>query len=112
VSGGGAEPEYILVTSIFDCVKAPAAELAALYYECRETETAYDEMKTHFKEAGGALRSKTLGMAKQRVYVFFAGALYYKEHAASCGGEAFARWWHLSFHALLPPRLRSDLFNK
>lgn len=66
----GAESKYILVTSILDWRKAPAVELAALYHERWEIEMAYDEMKTHLKEAGGALRSKTPELAKQEFYGF------------------------------------------
>ena len=65
-----AESKYILVTSILDCQKAPAVELAALYHERWEIEMAYDEMKTHLKTAGGALRSKTPELVKQEFYGF------------------------------------------
>lgn len=66
----GAEAKYILVTSILDWQKAPAVELAALYHERWEIEMAYDEMKTHLKAAGGALRSKTPDLVKQEFYGF------------------------------------------
>jgi len=41
-----AEPVYRLVTTILDPEKAPAKELAALYHERWEVETALDELKT------------------------------------------------------------------
>ena len=54
-----AEPIYRLVTTILDHAKAPAQELAALYHERWEIETALDEMKTHLRGADIVLRSKT-----------------------------------------------------
>lgn len=44
-----AEPLYRLVTTILGYAKAPAAELAALYHERWEIETAFDELKTHLR---------------------------------------------------------------
>jgi len=46
-----AEPSYRLVTTILDHHAAPAAELAALYHERWEIETALDELKTHLRGA-------------------------------------------------------------
>ena len=45
------EPLYRLVTTLFDPAAAPAEELAALYHERWETETALDELKTHLRGA-------------------------------------------------------------
>ncbi len=42
-----AEPLYRLITTILDHEQAPAKELAALYHERWEIETALDELKTH-----------------------------------------------------------------
>ena len=47
----GAEPIYRLATTILDPGKAPAEELAALYHERWEIETAFDELKTHLRGA-------------------------------------------------------------
>ncbi|HJU14960.1 MAG TPA: transposase domain-containing protein [Stellaceae bacterium] len=55
----GAEPLYRLVTTILDPDLAPARELAALYHERWEIETAPDELKTHLRGARIVLRSKT-----------------------------------------------------
>ena len=41
-----AEPVYRLVTTVLDPTQAPANELAALYHERWEVETALDELKT------------------------------------------------------------------
>ena len=64
----GAEPIYRLVTSILDHEKAPAKELAALYHERWEIETALDELKTHLRGAKIALRSKTPDLVRQEFY--------------------------------------------
>ena len=55
----GAESLYRLITTILDHEQAPAKELAALYHERWEMETALDELKTHLRGAQIVLRSKT-----------------------------------------------------
>lgn len=65
-----AEPSYRLVTTILDHNAAPAAELAALYHERWEIETALDELKTHLRGAQIVLRSKTPDLVKQEFYGF------------------------------------------
>jgi hypothetical protein len=65
-----AEPSYRLVTTILDHRVAPAAELAALYHERWEIETALDELKTHLRGAQVVLRSKTPDLVKQEFYGF------------------------------------------
>ena len=64
----GAEPLYRLATSILDPEEAPAAELAALYHERWEIETALDELKTHLRGARIVLRSKTPELVRQELY--------------------------------------------
>jgi hypothetical protein len=64
----GAEPLYRLVTTIRDPNQAPAAELAALYHERWEIETALDELKTHLRGARIVLRSKTPDLVRQEFY--------------------------------------------
>lgn len=54
-----AEPLYRLLTTLLDDTEAPAAELAALYHERWEIETALDEFKTHLKGPSLRLRSNT-----------------------------------------------------
>ena len=65
---GGAEPLYRLITTILDPEAAPATELAALYHERREIETAFDELKTHLRGAKIVLRSKTPELVIQEFY--------------------------------------------
>ena len=48
--------------------KRPAAELAALYHERWEIETALDELKTHLRGAKIVLRSKTPDLVRQEFY--------------------------------------------
>ncbi len=64
----GSEPIYRLATTILDAGKAPAGELAALYHERWEIETAFDELKTHLRGAQIVLRSKTPDLVRQEFY--------------------------------------------
>ena len=59
---------YRLVTTILDPTVAPAEELAALYHERWEIETAFDEFKTHLRGARVVLRSKTPSLVIQEIY--------------------------------------------
>ena len=63
-----AEPIYRLLTTILDPEKAPAHQLAALYHERWEIETALDELKTHLRGARIVLRSKTPDLVRQEFY--------------------------------------------
>ena len=64
----GSEPIYRLATTILDPDKAQAEELAALYHERWEIETAFDELKTHLRGAKIVLRSKTPDLVRQEFY--------------------------------------------
>jgi IS4 transposase len=64
----GAEPIYRLITTILDPELAPAHELAALYHERWEIETALDELKTHLRGTRIVLRSKTPDLVRQEFY--------------------------------------------
>jgi len=63
-----SEPMYRLATSILEAEQAPAQELAALYHERWEIETALDELKTHLRGARIVLRSKTPDLVRQEFY--------------------------------------------
>ncbi len=63
-----AEPVYRLITTILDPKQASAEELAALYHERWEIETALDELKTHLRGAQIVLRSKTPELVQQEFY--------------------------------------------
>ena len=64
----GAEPLYRLTTTVLNQEKAPAEQLAALYHERWEIETAFDELKTHLRGARIVLRSKTPDLVRQEFY--------------------------------------------
>jgi hypothetical protein len=67
--GRPAQPApYRLLTSILDPDAAPAAELAALYAQRWEFETALDELKTHQRGPGVILRSRSPDMIAQEVW--------------------------------------------
>lgn len=51
-----------------DPEKAPAGELAALYHERWEIETAFNELKTHMRGAKIVLRSETPALVRQEFY--------------------------------------------
>ena len=63
-----AEPLYRLLTTVLDAEDAPARELAALYHERWEIETAFDELKTHLRGARIVLRSKTPELVRQEFW--------------------------------------------
>ncbi len=58
---------YRLLTTLRDPRAAPAAELAALYHERWEIETAYDEIKTHLLGRPPLLRGKKPELVRQEI---------------------------------------------
>jgi Insertion element 4 transposase N-terminal/Transposase DDE domain len=64
----GSEPFYRLITTILGPEQAPAEQLAALYHERWEIETAFDELKTHLRGSNIVLRSKTPDLVRQEFY--------------------------------------------
>lgn len=69
VTGSGDEPTtYRLLTTILDPDEASGAELAALYPERWEFETALDELKTHQRSPRMVLRSKMPDGVIQEAY--------------------------------------------
>ena len=63
-----AEEVYRLITTILDPEHAPATELAALYHERWEIETAFGELKTHLRGSRIVLRSKNPELVLQECY--------------------------------------------
>ncbi len=63
-----SESIYRLVTTILDPADAPAEELAALYHQRWDVETALDELKTHLRGRRIVLRSKTPDLVRQEFY--------------------------------------------
>lgn len=68
LEGSGSKEIYRLVTTILDAEAAPAQELAALYCQRWEIETALDELKTHLRGSRIQLRSKTPDLVRQEFY--------------------------------------------
>jgi hypothetical protein len=65
-----SEPRYRLATTVLDPGRAPAQELAALYHERWEIESALGELKTRLVGAGIVLRSRTPELVRQEFYGF------------------------------------------
>lgn len=65
---GAPEEIYRLITNILDPRQAPAGELAALYPQRWEIETALDELKTHLRGQRIVLRSKRPELVRQEFY--------------------------------------------
>jgi len=64
----GGDKKYRLMTTILDDKEAPAEDLAGLYSERWEIETAFDEFKTHLRGRKTILRSKQPDLVKQEIY--------------------------------------------
>lgn len=64
------DTRYRLVTTLLDPAEAPAAELAALYGERWEIESALDELKTHQRGPGVVLRSKSPEGVRQEAWAY------------------------------------------
>ena len=64
----GSQEVYRLLTTILDHEGAPSDELAALYHERWEIETALDELKTHLRGSRIQMRSKTPELVRQEFY--------------------------------------------
>jgi hypothetical protein len=84
---------YRLVTTLLEPARAPAAELAALYHERWEMETAFDELKTHLRGGQRVLRSKTPELVRQEAWGFLLAhfALRALMHEAALGALPRAR---------------------
>ncbi len=66
------EQRYRLITTLLDPEQAPAAELAALYPQRWEFESALDELKTHQRGPRVVLRSKSPDGVYQETYAHLA----------------------------------------
>jgi len=83
------EPSYRIITTILDPKAAPAKELAALYTERWEIESAFDELKTHLRGRQMLLRSKTPDLVRQEFYGLLLAhfAIRGLMHEAAVGAE-------------------------
>jgi hypothetical protein len=84
---------YRLVTTVLEPDRARAAELAALYHERWEMETAFDEFKTHLRGRQRVLRSKTPDLVRQEAWGFLLAhfAIRSLMHEAALGALPRAR---------------------
>jgi len=89
----GPSTRYRLVTTLLEPARAPATELATLYHERWEIETAFDELKTHLRGAQRVLRSKTPDLVRQETWGFLLAhfALRALMHEAALGALPRAR---------------------
>ncbi|MDD4616744.1 MAG: IS4 family transposase [Alphaproteobacteria bacterium] len=65
---GAKKTSYRLATSLLDPDQAPAEDLAHLYQQRWEIETAFDEFKTHLRGSRLCLRSKTPELVEQEFF--------------------------------------------
>ena len=88
-----AARSYRLVTTVLEPKRAPAEELATLYHERWEIETAFDEFKTHLRGEQRVLRSKTPDLVRQEAWGFLLAhfALRALMHDAALGAFPRAR---------------------
>jgi hypothetical protein len=61
---------FRLVTTLLDHQRAPAAGLAALYHERRESENGYAGLRTRLRGAAFILRSRSPELARQELFAF------------------------------------------
>ena len=81
------------MTTVLEPGRAPAEELAALYHERWEMETAFDEFKTHLRGGQRVLRSKTPELVRQEAWGFLLAhfAIRAMMHEAALGTLPRAR---------------------
>ena len=78
---------YRLVTTLASPEEAPAAELAALYAERWEFESALDELKAHQRGPRVVLRSKTPEGARQEAWGYLCAHYAIRALMASAAGD-------------------------
>jgi hypothetical protein len=89
-AAGEGETTYRLLTTILDPKRAPAGQLAALYPERWEIETALDELKTHQRSPRVVLRSKMPDGVTQEAYGYLCVhyAIRWLMHSVAQGARA------------------------
>jgi hypothetical protein len=89
-SAGDEETTYRLLTTIVDPKRAPAADLAALYPQRWEFETALDELKSHQRSPRVVLRSKMPDGVTQEAYGYLCVhyAIRWLMHSVAQGARA------------------------
>jgi hypothetical protein len=68
--GDAAPASYRLITNLLDPTEAPARDIAEAYHLRWRIETAFDELKSHERSPGVALRSKSPDLVRQEVWAY------------------------------------------
>jgi hypothetical protein len=68
--GNGRDELIALITTIVDPAQATAEELASVYHERWEEETAIDQLKTHLRGPDRVLRSRLPDLAYQEIWAY------------------------------------------
>ena len=68
--GNGTGEVIVLLTTILDPDEAGAEELADVYHQRWEEETANDQLKTHLRGPGRILRSRLPDLARQEIWAW------------------------------------------
>jgi hypothetical protein len=98
---------YRLVTTLLDPDAAPAAELAALYGQRWEFESALAELKTHQRGPGVVLRSKSAEGVRQEVWAYLCTHYAIRALMAGAAQDRGVDPDRLSFTATLAAARRS-----
>src|SRR5680860_1288170 len=101
------DTRYRLLTTILDPAAAPADELAALYAERWEIETALDELKTHQRGARVVLRSKTPDGVRQEAWGYLCTHYAIRALMATAAGDRNVDADRVSFTRALHAARRS-----
>lgn len=103
----GFQPQVVL-TSLLDAEKYPAAEIAELYHERWELEIGYDEIKTHALEREEAIRSKSPERVAQEVWGLAVAYNLVRHEMAAVAEKCRVAPRRISFRGAL--RLIRDLY--
>jgi transposase IS4-like protein/DDE family transposase len=102
-----ADGRYRLVTTILNPDDAPAAELAALYAERWEFESALDELKSHQRGPRVVLRSKAPEGVRQEAWGYLCTHYAIRALMATAAGDAGVDPDRISFTRALQAARRS-----
>jgi hypothetical protein len=102
-----ADTRYRLVTTILDPDEAPAAELAALYAQRWEFESALDELKSHQRGPRVVLRSRAPEGVRQEAWGYLCTHYAIRALMATAAGDGGVDPDRISFTATLHAARRS-----